>query len=50
MVLAAEGLPLSEYDRIATAFNTTVRDSYVATECPFISYRFEHGWLHVISD
>jgi phenylacetate-CoA ligase len=50
MVLAAEGLPPSEYDRIATVFNTTVRDSYAATECPFISYRCEHGWLHVNSD
>lgn len=50
MVLAAEGLPPSEYDRIATAFDTKVRDSYAATECPFISYRCEHGWLHVNSD
>jgi phenylacetate-coenzyme A ligase PaaK-like adenylate-forming protein len=50
MVLAAEGLPPSEYDRIATAFDTKVRDSYATTECPFISYRCEHGWLHVNSD
>ncbi len=50
MVLAAEGLPAREYDRIAKAFNTKVRHSYAATECPFLSYVCEHGWLHVNSD
>jgi phenylacetate-CoA ligase len=50
VVLSAEGLPAGEYDRIARAFNAKVRDSYAATECPFISYRCEHGWLHVNSD
>jgi phenylacetate-coenzyme A ligase PaaK-like adenylate-forming protein len=50
MVLSAEGLPEGEYDRIARAFGTKVRDSYAATECPFLSYRCEHGWLHVNSD
>ena len=50
VVLSAEGLPEGEYDRIATAFRTKVRDSYAATECPFLSYRCEHGWLHVNAD
>lgn len=50
VVLSAEGLPAREYDRIARAFNAKVRDSYAATECPFISYRCEHGWLHVNND
>jgi len=50
MVLSAEGLPAREYDRIARAFNTKVRHSYAATECPHLSYVCEHGWLHVNSD
>jgi len=50
LVLSAEGLPLAEYGRISVAFNAKVRDSYAATECPFLSYRCEHGWLHVNSD
>ena len=50
MVLSAEGLAASEYDRIGRAFRATVRDSYAATECPFLSYRCAHGWLHVNAD
>lgn len=50
VVLSAEGLPLSEHDRIAAAFGAKVRDSYAATECPFISYRCQKGWLHVNAD
>ena len=50
VVLSAEGLATEEYERIARAFNATVRDSYAATECPFLSYRCEHGWLHVNAD
>ena len=50
VVLSAEGLPTHEYERIAKAFSAKVRDSYAATECPFLSYRCEHGWLHVNSD
>jgi phenylacetate-coenzyme A ligase PaaK-like adenylate-forming protein len=50
MALAAEGLPASEYDRIAKVFGTKVGNSYAATECPFLSYGCEHGWLHVNSD
>lgn len=50
MTLAAEGLPLDEYDRIAKAFNTKVGNSYAATECPFLSYSCDHKWLHLNSD
>lgn len=49
-VLAAEGLPLPEYARIASAFGTRVGNSYAATECPFLSYSCEHQWLHVNAD
>lgn len=50
VVLSAEGLALTDQDRIAKAFDAKVRDSYAATECPFLSYRCEHGWLHVNRD
>lgn len=50
VVLSAEGLPLGEYGRIARAFQAKVHQSYAATECPFLSYSCEHGWLHVNSD
>ncbi len=50
LTLAAEGLPLDEYDRVAQAFNTNVGNSYAATECPFLSYSCDHKWLHVNSD
>lgn len=36
IALAAEGLPLKEYDRIARVFNAKVGNSYAATECPFL--------------
>ena len=50
IVLSAEGLAAEDYSRIARAFGSKVRDSYAATECPFLSYRCERGWLHVNSD
>ena len=50
VVLSAEGLPAGERGRIARAFGALVRDSYAATECPFLSYRCEHDWLHVNAD
>lgn len=50
VVLSAEELPLSEYERITQAFKAKVRHSYAATECPFISYSCKHNWLHVNSD
>lgn len=50
VVLSAEGLPQREYARIEAAFGATVRHSYAATECPFLSYSCPAGWLHVNSD
>ena len=50
IALAAEGLPIHEYDRIAKIFQTKVGNSYAATECPFLSYSCEHNWLHVNAD
>jgi phenylacetate-coenzyme A ligase PaaK-like adenylate-forming protein len=50
MLLVAEGLAVDEYQRIARVFNTKVGNSYAASECPFISYNCEYGWLHVNSD
>lgn len=50
MVLAAEGLPVDEYDRIAKVFGAKVETSYAATECPFLSYGCGERWLHVNSD
>ena len=50
VLLVAEGLAADEYDRIARVFNTKVGNSYAASECPFISYNCEYGWLHVNAD
>lgn len=50
IVLAAEGLSTDGYGRIARAFGAKVRQSYAATECPFLSFSCEHEWLHVNSD
>ena len=50
VVLSAEGLPEGGYDLIAKAFGIDIRHSYAATECPFISYSCDDGWLHVNSD
>ena len=50
ILLTAEGLAPNEYERIARIFNTKVGNSYAASECPFISYSCEYGWLRVNSD
>lgn len=50
VALAAEGLPAGEYARIGRAFGARVGNSYAATECPFLSYGCDHGWLHVNND
>jgi phenylacetate-coenzyme A ligase PaaK-like adenylate-forming protein len=50
VVLSAEGLPESGYERISKAFEVPARFSYAATECLFISYSCSQGWLHVNSD
>lgn len=50
VVLSAEGVAIPEYARIARAFRATVRSSYAATECPFLSYSCVENWMHVNSD
>lgn len=50
IVITAEGLALNEYDHIARVFNAKVGNSYAASECPFISYNCEYGWLRVNGD
>ena len=50
LALSAEGLRTSEYERIARAFDAKVGNSYAATECTFLSYSCEEGWLHVNAD
>ncbi|MGK2868368.1 MAG: phenylacetate--CoA ligase family protein [Mycobacterium sp.] len=50
VVLSAEGLRPGDEDRIAAAFGAKVRQGYAATECPFLSYSCQHGWLHLNSD
>lgn len=50
VALAAEGLPDGEPGRIAATFGATVGTSYAATECPFLSYSCQEGWLHVNAD
>lgn len=50
VVLAAEGLPPSDYDRIAAAFGARVATSYAANEVPFMSANCDRHWLHVNAD
>jgi phenylacetate-coenzyme A ligase PaaK-like adenylate-forming protein len=50
VVLSAEGLSDAGYQGVGEAFRTPARFSYAATECPFISYSCDEGWLHVNSD
>lgn len=50
IALAAEGLPIREYDSIARTFQAKVGNSYAATECPFLSYDCSERWLHVNTD
>lgn len=50
IVLTAEGLAPDEYERIARVFGTKVGNSYAASECQFMSYSCEYGWLRVNSD
>ena len=50
IALSAEGLPERGYERVRKAFNASVQYGYAATECPFISYSCDQGWLHVNSD
>jgi phenylacetate-CoA ligase len=50
LTLSAEGLPSGEYGRIARSFRAKVGNSYACTECTFLSYSCDQGWLHVNSD
>ncbi|MEU0465427.1 phenylacetate--CoA ligase family protein [Amycolatopsis sp. NPDC006131] len=50
VVLSAEGLPIPEYARIASALHANVRTSYAANECPFLSQSCADGWLHLNAD
>ncbi|GAA4918797.1 phenylacetate-coenzyme A ligase PaaK-like adenylate-forming protein [Stackebrandtia albiflava] len=50
VMLSAEGLAPSEYDRIGRAFDAPVGHSWAANEVPFLSYNCHHRWLHVNAD
>lgn len=50
IILTAEGLAPDEYARLGRVFDAKVGNSYAASECPFISYSCEYGWLRVNSD
>jgi phenylacetate-coenzyme A ligase PaaK-like adenylate-forming protein len=50
LTLSAEGLPVPEYDRIASVFGAKVGNSYAASECMFLSYDCRERWLHVNAD
>jgi phenylacetate-CoA ligase len=46
----AEGLPVEDYERMANAFGTKVRNIYACTEVPFFSVGCEYHWFHVNTD
>ncbi|SIM58143.1 CoF synthetase [Micromonospora cremea] len=50
VMLSAEGLPTSEYTRIAAALSAKVRTSYACNECPFLSYGCAESWMHLNAD
>ncbi|MEV1005437.1 hypothetical protein [Nonomuraea sp. NPDC050202] len=50
VMLTAEGLPTSEYARIAAALGAKVRTSYACNECPFLSYGCAQNWMHLNAD
>lgn len=50
VVLGAQGLTESGYERIASIFNTTVGNGYGACEFMCAAASCEYGWLHVNSD
>ncbi|MCF3106554.1 phenylacetate--CoA ligase family protein [Streptomyces roseoverticillatus] len=47
---AGETMTTHDTDRIARAFRTTVRTTYAATECTYLSHSCAEGWYHVNSD
>lgn len=50
LALSAEGLDQGQYKRIGETSGAKIGNSYAATECPFMSYSCNEGWLHVNSD
>ncbi len=50
LVVTAEGLPQSEYGRIAKAFGAKVGNVWGSTEFGGAAYSCDEGWLHVIED
>ncbi|MFC8126211.1 phenylacetate--CoA ligase family protein [Streptomyces sp. NPDC057302] len=47
---AGETMTTNDTDRIQSAFATTVRTMYSATECTYLSHSCAEGWYHVNSD
>ncbi|MGW5688872.1 phenylacetate--CoA ligase family protein [Nonomuraea sp. NPDC003754] len=47
---AGETLTGGDHERMARAFGAKVRDTYGASECPFLTEGCAHGWYHVNSD
>lgn len=47
---AGEGLTPAARTQIKAAFNCLVRNSYGASEFPYIAFECVHGWLHVNTD
>jgi phenylacetate-CoA ligase len=45
-----ERLGLVEQKLVEKAFNCSVRDVYAASECDYIAFSCDHGWLHVNAD
>ncbi|MEV0698281.1 AMP-binding protein [Saccharopolyspora sp. NPDC050389] len=47
---AGEAITPAERERMAAAFGADIRDTYGATECPFLTDGCAHGWYHANSD
>jgi phenylacetate-coenzyme A ligase PaaK-like adenylate-forming protein len=50
VVLSAEGPGPGESERLARALGAKVRQTYAATECPFLGYSCAEEWIHLNSD
>lgn len=47
---AGESLSPEDHARMATAFGAKVRDTYGASECPYLTEGCAEGWYHLNSD
>ena len=47
---AGESLSAEDHARMARAFGAKVRDTYGASECPYLTDGCAHGWYHVNAD